>query len=98
MIQDARAKSLLRDALRGIVPDAILDNRRKVGFNAPIESFLDVDDPRVIEDVLAPSPIFELVYRERIARLLERRGLPNSDSKFLFSFLSAKLFLEEFAP
>ena len=46
---DGMAKAVLRDAMRGIVPDRILDNRRKVGFNAPILDLLDIDDPEVRE-------------------------------------------------
>lgn len=96
LIRDARAKALLRDAMRGIVPEPVLLNRRKVGFNAPIESLLDAGDPEVRGAVLADSPIYDLVRREAIEGLLERSPLPNSDSKFLFSFLNTKMFLEEF--
>lgn len=96
LIADGFGKVLLREAMRGIVPDRILDNRRKVGFNAPIFALLDARDPAVRASVLGESPIYEHVRRERIAALLDRRDLPNSESKFLFYFLSAKIFLEEF--
>jgi asparagine synthase (glutamine-hydrolysing) len=96
LIRDAFAKSVLRDAMRGIVPDPILDNRRKVGFNAPILDYLDTADPGVREFLLDESPIFDHVRRERIAELLDADWLPNSQSKFLFYFTSAKMFLEEF--
>jgi asparagine synthase (glutamine-hydrolysing) len=97
LIRDAFAKSVLRDSMRGIVPDPILDNRRKVGFNAPILDYLDLDDPEAREFLLDESPIFDHVRREKIAELLEADWLPNSQSKFLFYFASAKMFLEEFA-
>ena len=42
LIQNGYTKSILRDAVRNIVPDPVLNNYRKVGFNAPILSFLDV--------------------------------------------------------
>jgi asparagine synthase (glutamine-hydrolysing) len=96
LVQDGRAKAVLRDAMRGIVPDKIVDNRRKVGFNAPILSFLDTKDTETRAVLLEDSPIFEHVRRERIAALLERNFLPNSESKFLFNFLNSKFFLEEF--
>src|SRR5207247_5151954 len=38
LIQDGRAKHVLRDAMRDIVPRPIVESRRKVGFNAPIFS------------------------------------------------------------
>lgn len=97
LVQDGYAKAVLRDAMRGIVPDRVLDNRRKVGFNAPVLSFLDRDDPDVRAELLADSPIFEHVRRDRIAALLDKGFLPNSESKFLFNFVNSKLFLEEFA-
>ena len=97
LIQDGRAKAVLRDAVRGIVPQPVLDNRRKVGFNAPIDELLDIANPAVQAEVLADSPVFDLVRRERIAALCGKSDLPNSESKFLFYFLNTKMFLEEFA-
>ncbi|MCX8045006.1 MAG: asparagine synthase (glutamine-hydrolyzing) [Desulfobacterota bacterium] len=96
LMRDGYAKVLLRDALRGIVPEAILNNRRKVGFNAPIFSLLDVSDPQVRSALLDASPIFEHVHRQQIEDLLAQPHLSNSRSKFLFYFLCSKMFLEEF--
>jgi asparagine synthase (glutamine-hydrolysing) len=97
LIADGKAKAVLREAMRGIVPDRILDNRRKVGFNAPIHALLDVADPEVRAELLAPGPLWEHVKRERVAALLDKPALPNSESKLLFNLLNAKLFLEEVA-
>jgi asparagine synthase (glutamine-hydrolysing) len=97
LIRDGLAKAVLRDAMRGIVPQRILSNPRKVGFNAPIFAFLDVHDPDVRSALLDTSPIFEHVRRDKIEALLHKDDLPNSESKFLFYFLSSKMFLEEFA-
>ncbi|MEO6096900.1 MAG: asparagine synthase (glutamine-hydrolyzing) [Fibrobacteria bacterium] len=97
LVRDGYAKAVLRDAMRGIAPDAILGNRTKVGFNAPVLSLLDPADPEVKDCLLDPrSPVFEIVRREAVEELLERPHLPNSESKFLFNFLNAKLFLETF--
>lgn len=96
LIRDGLTKVVLRDAMREIVPDLILDSRRKVGFNAPISAFLSLENPLVRSEVLADSPIFEHIERERIQALMVRDNHPNSESKFLFSFLCSKFFLEEF--
>lgn len=96
LMRDGYAKAILRDAVRGVAPDAIVDNRRKVGFNAPIFSFLDIEDADVRAQLLDDSPIFEHVRRERIEAMLGRRELANSESKFLFYFLCSKMFVEEF--
>jgi asparagine synthase (glutamine-hydrolysing) len=96
LILDGAAKAILRDAMRGIVPDKILENRRKVGFNAPIFSFLDVNNPEVRKELLEDSPIFNYVIREKIEEIINKPFLPNSESKFLFNFINCKIFLEEF--
>jgi asparagine synthase (glutamine-hydrolysing) len=94
LIRDGIAKIILRDAVRGIVPDKVVDNRRKVGFNAPIFDLLDVHDPQVREAVLAPSPIFDHIKKEKIEELLNKPDLTNSESLFVFYFLNSKFFLE----
>jgi asparagine synthase (glutamine-hydrolysing) len=96
LIQNGRAKAVLRDAVRGLVPDAILDNPRKVGFNVPILDYLDISDPKIRAELLADSPIFEVLRKDRIELMLDKVSLPNSQSKFLFNFVNAKVFLEEF--
>jgi asparagine synthase (glutamine-hydrolysing) len=97
LVNDGRAKAVLREAIRGIAPDGIVDNPRKVGFNAPILDYLDVADPEVRGYLLDDSPIFDHVRKDRIEDLIGKADLPNSQSKFLFYFLNCKMFLEEFA-
>lgn len=97
LIDDGKAKAVLRESVRGIAPDGIIDNRRKVGFNAPIMDYLDVKDPDVRSYLLDESPVYDYVRKDRIEQLIGQRDLPNSQSKFLFYFLNCKMFLEEFA-
>jgi asparagine synthase (glutamine-hydrolysing) len=49
---DATAKAVLRRALRGVVPDPILDRRDKIGFATPEQSWLEKLGPAV-EHLLA---------------------------------------------
>lgn len=98
LIQKGRAKAVLRDALRGLAPDVVMDNPRKVGFNAPLLDYLDHNDPAARAALMADSPVWDIVRREQIIALLDENWLSNSRSKFLFNFINVKLFLEEFAP
>jgi len=82
--------------VRGLAPDAVIDNPRKVGFNVPIFDYLDVADPQVRAQILDDGPIFEHLRRDSIADLIDKPELRNSQSKFLFYFLNARMFLEEF--
>lgn len=89
-------KKILRDAMKGIVPDAILAERRKVGFNAPISSFLDFDNAELKSYLLQDSPVFELVRKEPIEKLFSNRARAENESRFLFGFICARFFLEAF--
>jgi len=95
LIREASAKAVLREAVRGLAPDAVIDNPRKVGFNIPILDYLDVADPQVRAQILDDGPIFDVLRRDAIAGLLDKPELRNSQSKFLFYFLNARMFLEE---
>ena len=94
LIQQNLPKYLLRQAGRGMVPDVILNNPRKQGINAPVTSFVDFTDPQIKETLLADSPFFDYVDRDRFAAFLGSDIARNSDSKFLFSLLAARLFVD----
>lgn len=96
LVRNGFAKALLRDAVRDVAPAAVLNTRRKVGFNVPVSSFLDVNDGAIQRELLAGGPILRFVRREALAALLSSGARSDSESKFLFSVVSAKMFLEEF--
>ena len=91
LVQNGFAKAVLRQAMRGIVPDAILDNRTKTGFNAPLPDLLDPADPGTRAQLLADSPVYELVRKDAVQGMLDA----GAKDGFLFNFISAKCFLEE---
>ncbi len=97
LVQNGRAKSVLRDAVKGIAPDRVIDNPRKVGFNAPVMDFLDLAESDTRCALLDDGKIFEFVRKEAVEELVAAGDLANSRSKFLFNFLNARLFLEEYA-
>ncbi len=89
------AKRILRELGQGIVPDQVRLDTRKRGFNASILSLVERSDPETRDVLLADSPIFEIVKKSAIEDFLKADLSSNSFSKFLFSFISAKLFLEQ---
>lgn len=97
LIRDGYAKAPLRAASQGILNDQVRLDRHKKGFNAAFRSLFDLDNPKTRERILDDGPIFDLVKRDRIEEALRMDDMPNSFSKFLFSFVSAKLFMEHWA-
>jgi asparagine synthase (glutamine-hydrolysing) len=94
LIHDGLPKYLLREAGRGIVDKDVLTNPRKQGINAPVTNFLDFNDSGTKDRLLSDSPLYDYVRREKVAALLDTPLALNSESKFLFSLISLKLWLE----
>ena len=94
LIKDGYAKYLLRAAGEGVVADSVRLDKRKRGFNAPIDSLVDRSDPDTRARLLADGPIFDIVKREAIEGFIDGSMADNSFSKNMFSFISSKLFLE----
>lgn len=94
LIRNGFAKHYLREAAEGLVHPDILWNRRKVGFNSSLFEFFNIRDKGVSDFLLDDSPIFEFIDKEKIRNYLGKDLSLNSDSKFLFSFINAKLFME----
>lgn len=97
LVKAGRAKAVLRAAMGGIAPDRILENPRKVGFNAPIQDLLDTNEPCVRAELLGDSPIYEYLKRDMVTDLMGKSKLSNSESKFLFNLVNAKIFLEAYS-
>lgn len=94
LIQDAYAKYPLRKAMSGLVPDFILWNRRKVGFNGSTREFINTHSPAVVATILDSPAIFEIVRRDAVERLLGVENHTDDENKLLFSIISAQSFLQ----
>ena len=75
LIQNGLKKSILRDAVKTIVPEQILKNPRKVGFNGPIEDLLDTKNKIMKEYLLDNSEIFELIDKNKVEVLLNKKKI-----------------------
>ena len=96
LIQKGQGKYILRESLKGILNEKIRLDRLKKGFNASINSLINFEDKKVRDFLLNPSsPIFELIKKEKIEELFINKFTHNYQSKFIFSFISAKIFLEQ---
>lgn len=96
LVQNGFGKYLLRESVKGVLNDQVRLDRQKKGFNASINSLINLNDRQVLDYLIDPkSPVFEIVKREKVVLLLDQKDLQNHYSKFLFSFINAKMFLEQ---
>ena len=97
LIKQGFTKSILREIGKKYLPTDVNLDSRKRGFNASILSLFDINEKKNVEFCLDKSKIFEYLDRKKIEELLTNKNFKNNSlSKFLFAFLSTKLFLEDF--
>ena len=94
LIKNGYGKYILREAVNGYLNDKVRLDRRKKGFNASINSIIDLEDPSTLDYILNPaSELYEILDREKVKLLLSEKNQPNHFSKFIFNLLNARIFL-----
>lgn len=96
LIRKGWPKWLLRQAGLDLLPKDVVLDRRKRGFNVPITSLVDLKEPVVRAWLLEAGPLFDIVDRKRLEEFIASPITKNSESKFLFSCISTKLYLEKY--
>ena len=95
LIIDGYGKYVLREAVKGSLNDTVRLDRRKKGFNASINSIIDVRDPDIINYILDKrSELFDIIDINKVSKIVKNQFNHNHISKFIFNLLSIKIFLE----
>jgi len=96
LINNGFSKFILRQAMKGILNDKVRLDRTKKGFNTSFYSIFNIDDKNFYDYLLDPSSdIFQIINRNMIKELFNKRNTKNSYSKFLFNFINSKIFLDQ---
>lgn len=99
LLNKCQNKYILRASLKGILNKDVLNKKMKSGFNASILNLFDFEDKNMINFLDQESEIYEFVDKSKIKNLIHNKNLlrENGYSKFLFSFLSLKTFMDKFS-
>ncbi len=97
LMSNAFNKYILRESMKGLVSEGIRCDRQKKGFNASLNSMLDLKKPEIKDFFLdSKSAISEIVNLKKLSKMFDKDVLDNSSNKFLFSFMNCKIFLDKF--
>jgi asparagine synthase (glutamine-hydrolysing) len=95
LIENGFTKNILREISKGYLVDDIRLNRNKKGFNGSVTNIFDFKDKNFINDVFEKdSEIYHFFNKKKILELLNKNISQNNYSKFIFSFISTKIFLD----
>jgi asparagine synthase (glutamine-hydrolysing) len=96
LIKDGYNKFILRETLKGICSETILQDKKKVGFNVGFNEVFNLNKKNEVKDILLDtnSDIYDFINISDIKKLLGKKNFLNSESKFMFDFLNCKLFMD----
>lgn len=96
LIKDGYSKNILREIAKGYLNDKVRLDRKKIGYNSSISSIIDTNDKALLNEISnSKSEIFEFFDKKKILKILNSKEKNlNHTSKFIFSFLNAKIFLD----
>lgn len=97
-VRRGRTKHLLREAVRDVVPDSVL-NRSKAGLGAPIRAWLSEGSHQVLEDALSPQTVQRhgLFDPEAVAANLNALRSGREDTSYtLWALVTLHLWMDSF--
>ncbi len=97
LIKDGFPKWLLRNFDESLLPDTIRKDKRKRGFNTSINSVFDKKNIDFYNWMLKENRIFEIINKKKFKKFIDNDFNDNNSSKFMFNFISNKIFLEEYS-
>ena len=98
LIQNGYNKFVLRESMKGILNEKVRTERQKKGFNASIQSLINLKDNFIRDQILDDSSgISEFVNLNEISKILDIKKIDNSFNKFIFNFINCKIFLDEWS-
>ena len=96
LINQGYQKNVLRDSFKNILNDQVRLDRHKKGFNASINTIIDFKDPRINSYLFDKnSEINDFVNMKEIKKEIYTNN-SNQFSKFIFSVLNTKIFIDAF--
>ena len=94
-VKDGMAKWPLRKITEEFTPNKVRLNKRKTGFNAPLEDLFDFKDKNNFEFLLKDSQLFDIIDKKSLIKLIKKnKNFTSVENIFLFNVISTKKFLE----
>lgn len=94
IMQKGYTKYILREIGKNLLPEQLRLDKRKRGFNASINSLVNLNSKQFVNFIKKKSKLDKILNKKLIINMLKTKKEQNYLSKFIFSYISVKLFLD----
>ena len=96
-IKNGYGKSLLREAMKGVLNDQVRLDREKYGFNSSIHSLVNLKSNMVYDFLTKNKKLGEFINVNFFMNFIRsKKNFDNKDSKLIFSVFNVAIFLEKY--
>ena len=96
-IKNGYSKFILRQALKGVLNSKVRLDRRKIGFNSNINNIVNLDKKFLKSFLNENYYLKQIINLDNLKYFDFDKELSNSDSKFIFSLINIKFFLDNYS-
>ena len=93
LIKNGYGKFIIRKLFKNIIPEKILLDRNKIGFNCDIRDLINLDSKGFKKLIFSTKLTRKVINKIEITKLLNKKKISNSESHFLFSLISINAFI-----
>jgi len=97
-IRDGLGKWLLREAMKGIMPDKVRLRKDKTGFNAPFDEWIRNENKKQLEDVISSKSFMntEVYSINRVKDLFDEHMNGRNHYMFFWQYINLNLWYEQY--
>lgn len=95
-IMNGYNKYILRESMAGILNEKVRLNKKKIGFNTNLKSISNIRIDQIMSLLKENDYFTENLNLQKLEKIYKKKLISNSDSKFIFSLLNTKIFIDKF--
>ena len=97
LIQNGFAKWILRNTGKNLVPNSVIFDRQKVGFNLSLNSMIKNQKNKIYKLLKSESKIYEIIDKNKFLKFFKsKKFFKGDENNFIFNVISVKLFLDKY--
>jgi asparagine synthase (glutamine-hydrolysing) len=96
-IMNGYNKYILRESMKGILNEKVRLNKKKIGFNTNLKNISNIKIDQITSLLQENDYFKENINFQELEKLYKKETITNSESKFVFSLLNAKIFIDKFS-
>ena len=98
LLKDSRTKSVLRDAVKGMIPEPICESKNKIGFFMDFKEVFKTNTNEFEEVMFQNKELNKLINVDKLRKKLSTESnIIMADQKLIFSILNISILLEEYS-